>query len=177
MIPKLPFLGVALVTALAGSASAHDGCPDGAAKHSGHASSPAPAAYGTPVGYRGDGYRGDGHGAPQGQRVERYREDVRDLQQADVNRDGWVTLTEALREARREFRQEDRDRNRVLTRHEVSQRDLAQDDIDRNGRISYGEREDAIRRSFSRFDRNRDGLLARYELSSDLGSRPAAWRR
>lgn len=178
MIPKLPFLGVALVTALAGQASAHDGCPDGAAKHSGHASSPAPAAYVTPVGYHGDGYRGDGHrGGAEGQRGERYREDVRDLRQADFNRDGWVTLTEALRQARREFRQEDRDQNRVLTRREVSQRDLAQDDFDRNGRISYGEREDAIRRSFSRFDRNRDGLLARYELSADPGSRPAAWRR
>ncbi|MEY4546226.1 MAG: hypothetical protein RL685_2421 [Pseudomonadota bacterium] len=176
MIPKLPFLGVALVTALAGQASAHDDRHDGRAKHSGHAT-PPPGAYATPVGYHGDGHRGDGHRAPQGQRAERHREDMRDLRQADVNRDGWVTLTEALRQARREFRQEDRDRNRVLTRREVSQRDLAQDDVDRNGRISYGEREDAIRRSFSRFDRDRDGLLARYELSTDLGSRPAAWRR
>lgn len=168
MIPKLPMLGVALMTALAGQASAHDG----AGKHSGHSSPPA-----APVGYHDGGNHGAGYRAGAGQRGERYRDDVRDLRQADLNRDGWVTLTEALRQARRDFRHDDRDQNRALTRREVSQRDLAQDDHDRNGRISFSEREDAIRRSFSRFDRNRDGLLARYELSSDAGSRPAAWRR
>jgi hypothetical protein len=169
MILKLPILGVALVTALAGQASAHDG-RDG--KHFRHASPPPAPAYSPPADHRGDGYRG----AP-GPRAERYRDDVRDLRQADFNRDGWVTLTEALRQGRREFRHEDRDQNRVLTWREVSRRDLAQDDYDRNGRLSYDEREDAIRRSFARFDRNRDGLLARYELSSEPGSRPANWRR
>lgn len=168
MIPKLPLLGVALMTALAGQASAHDG----AGRHSGHATPPA-----APVGYHDGGNHGDGYRAGAFQRGERHWDDVRDLRQADFNRDGWVTLTEALRQARREFRHEDRDQNRVLTRREVSQRDLAQGDYDRNGRISFGEREDAIRRSFSRFDRNRDGLLARYELSPGPGSRSAAWRR
>jgi hypothetical protein len=167
MIPKLPLLGVALVTALAGQASAHEGCPDGAAKHAPHAGAHPAPAYATPVGYRGDGYR-----APA-----THRDDARELRQSDLNRDGWVTMAEAMRHARRDFRQEDRDRNRVLTWREASQRDLAQDDRDRNGRISRDEREAAIRRSFARFDRNRDGVLARYELSPRDGSRSAGWWR
>lgn len=171
MIPKLPILGVALVTALAGQASAHEGCPDGAAKHSGHVAPPAPA-YATPVGYGGDGYH-----APAGHRGERYRDDLRELRQSDLNRDGRVTLEEAMRQARRDFRQEDRDQNRVLTWREVSQRELSQYDYDRNGRISRDERTDAVRRTFSRLDRNRDGVLARYELSQADGARAAGWWR
>lgn len=172
MIPKLPILGAALVTALAGQASAHEGCPDGV-KHSGPPSArPAPAVASVPVGYRGDGYRG-----PAGYRGPDYFDDLRELRQSDLNRDGLVTLTEALRHAQREFRQEDRDRNQVLTWREVSQRDLAQEDRNRNGRISRQEREDAIRRSFVRFDRNRDGVLTRHELSPRDGSRAAGWWR
>lgn len=173
MIPKLlPILGVALVTALAGQASAHEGCPDGAAKHAPHARAQAAPPHATPVGYRGDGYR-----APAGHRGEGYRSDLRELRQADLNRDGWVTMAEALRQGRRDFRQEDRDQNRVLTWREVSQRDLSQDDRDRNGRISRDEWEAAIRRSFARFDRNRDGVLARHELSARDGTRSAGWWR
>jgi hypothetical protein len=173
MIPKLPILGVALVTALAGQASAHEGCPDGASKHSGHTRAQPAPTYATPVGYHGDGYR-----APAGYRGEGYRDDLRDLRQSDLNRDGWVTMAEALRQGRRDFRQEDRDQNRVLTWREASQRDLAQDDRDRNGRISRDEREHAIRRSFARFDRNGDGVLARYELNGGRdGSRSAGWWR
>ncbi len=171
MIPKLPLLGAALLTALAGQASAHEGCPDGA-KHSGHPGAPPPAAHVTPVGYHGDGYR-----APAGYRGAAYRDDLRELRQSDLNRDGRVTLAEALRHARRDFRQEDQDRNRVLTPREVSRRDLAVDDRNRNGRISRGEHEAAVRRSFARFDRNNDGVLARYELTPRSDSRAAGWWR
>ena len=173
MILKLPILGVALVTALAaGQAAAHEGCPDGTAKHA-PAAAPRPApAYATPVGYGASGYR-----APAGYRGEVPHDDLRELRQSDINRDGRVTLDEALRHARREFRQDDRDRNRVLTWREVSQRDLAQEDRNRNGRISREEREAALRRSFWRLDRNRDGVLARHELNGRDGARSAGWWR
>ena len=112
--------------------------------------------------YAGRGYRG---GA-----------DVQDLRRSDLNRDGVVTLAEALQEGRYEFRSSDRDRNRVLTRREVSWGEFAQDDRDRNGVVSYGEHQDSIRRAFHRFDSNRDGVLARYELGQP-GARGAGWRR
>jgi hypothetical protein len=174
MIAKLPILGFTLVTALAGQAVAHEGCPEGAQP-------PAPSTYRAPppiqpsyttVDYRGDGgHRGDGHRGDRGDghrgdaSGDRARVDVDDLRRSDLNRDGRVTLAEALRHGRRDFQRTDRDQNRVLTWREVSRRDIAVEDRNRNGRISYGEYQDAVRRSFARYDDNRDGVLARYELS------------
>jgi len=176
MIAKISssVLGLGFVTALAGTAAAHDGdhcqSPE-RAPATYQAPAPSPV-YATPVGYR-DGYRDQR--APAAPYAGGYRADGRaaneltELRHADLNRDGWVTLAEALQYGRRDFRVSDRDQNRMLTRREVSWSDLAQDDRNRDGRVSYGEYQDAIRRSFSRFDSNRDGVLARYELSG--------WRR
>ncbi|HEU4581447.1 MAG TPA: hypothetical protein VFS67_24485 [Polyangiaceae bacterium] len=176
MIAKIPsLLSAALVTAMAGQAAAHDddGCQDGA-----RAPAPAPAVY-TPVGYPAaahdhspPGYRGREYGA----RAYRGGGDVEDLRRSDLNRDGVVTLAEALQEGRHEFVNSDRDRNRVLTRREVSWGNFAHDDRDRNGIVSYGEHQESIRRAFYRFDTNRDGVLARYELGP-AGPRGAGWRR
>jgi hypothetical protein len=172
MIAKLPILGFTLVTALAGQAVAHEGCPDGAqppAPSSYRAPPPIQPSY-TPVDYRGDhGHRGGASG-------DRARVDANDLRRSDLNRDGRVTLAEALRHGRRDFQRTDRDQNRVLTWREVSQRDIAVEDRDRNGRISYGEYQDAVRRSFAWFDTNRDGVLASYELTRPSGPRsPRSW--
>jgi hypothetical protein len=174
MIAKLPILGFTLVTAVAGQAVAHEGCPDGAP-------APAPSSYRAlppsqvshTVGYRGDdgqrGHRGNASG-------DRARVDINDLRRSDLNRDGRVTLAEALRHGRRDFQRTDRDQNRELTWREVSRRDIAFEDRNRNGRISYGEYQDAVRRSFAWFDANHDGVLASYELARPSGPRsPRSW--
>ena len=194
MIAKIhSLLSAAIVTAMAGQAAAHDGdgCQDG--HRAGVYSAPGPAmgppvtplVY-TPVGYsddaraRGPGGRDYGGrdygGRDYAGRGYRGGADVQDLRRSDLNRDGVVTLAEALQEGRYEFRSSDRDRNRVLTRREVSWGEFAQDDRDRNGVVSYGEHQDSIRRAFHRFDSNRDGVLARYELGQP-GARGAGWRR
>ena len=168
MIAKFIPVSVALVTAIAGSAAAHetgyDHRPGSPAGH--RAEYPPPAVQ---PGYRADGpYRAN---APR--RVEERDE----LRHSDLNRDGRVTLAEALQQGRRGFRYNDRDQNRALSPREVSWSDVAHEDRDRNGWISYGEYQDAIRRSFARFDTNRDGVLASYELRRPMAPRAAGWRR
>ena len=170
MIAKLPILGFTLVTALAGQAVAHDH-PHQPTTHRGPP--PVQPSYANPSGYPDRGYpdhRADGRNGAG------YRADASELRQSDLNRDGWVTLEEAMRHGRRDFRRTDRDQNRVLSRWEVSNRDLAYEDRDGNGRISYAEYQGAIRRTFARFDANRDGRLANYELNGPSGRRPAGWR-
>ena len=172
MIAKLSVLGFSLATALSGTALANDDCTDG---------SHGPAAPRAPAGYHGPQtpqrydarYDGDRHG--DGRR-DSVRGDVVDLRQSDLNRDGWVTMAEALQHGRQDFRRTDRDRNRVLTRYELPRREFAQDDRDHNGRISYQEHQAAVRWDFARFDANRDGVLARYELNAPHATR-AGWRR
>ena len=182
MIAKIPsLLSAAVVTAMAGQAAAHDGdgCRDGDRAPTTY-SSPAPTVY-TPVGYPAGahGYPSAGppgypSAGPPGAREYRGGAELQDLRRSDLNRDGVVTLAEALQEGRYEFRSSDHDRNRMLTRREVSWNEFAQDDHDRNGVVSYGEHQDSIRRAFYRFDTNRDGMLARYELRQP-GAR--GWRR
>jgi hypothetical protein len=171
MIAKLPILGFTLVTALAGQAVAHEDCDHAPQPSTYRAPAPVQPSYSTPVGY--PGHRGGRHAAEQ----QGYRADISELRQSDLNRDGWITLAEALRHGRRDFRRSDRDQNSVLSRWEVAQVDLAYDDRDRNGRISFDEHQAAIRRSFAHFDSNRDGLLASYELNGPVGHRAANWRR
>jgi hypothetical protein len=177
MIAKIPsLLGAAIVTAMAGQAAAHDGdgCRDGDRAPTTY-TAPAPTVY-TPVGYPGYAHAGPRPAVPPGARGYRGGGELEDLRRADLNRDGVVTLAEALQDGRYQFRSSDQDRNRVLTRREVSWGEFAQDDRDRNGVVSYGEHQDAIRRAFYRFDANRDGVLARHELGQ-RGARGAGWRR
>jgi len=177
MFAKISVLGFGLVTALAGQAAAHEhGDSPPAAYRAPAASAPVYTPMGNPDGYRHNyppaaddrtGYHADGRAAGE----------LNELRRSDLNRDGWVTLAEAMQYGRRDFRRNDRDQNRMLTRREVAWSDLARDDRDRNGGISYGEHQDAIRRSFYQFDTNRDGLLASYELRQSRGPRSATWRR
>jgi hypothetical protein len=168
MIAKFIPASLALITAIAGSAAAHETGYDNRAGHpTGHrADYPAPAAQ---PGYGGNtpGYRADA----------RHADERDEFRRSDLNRDGRVTLAEALQQGRRGFRNSDRDQNRALSPREVSWGDVAREDRDRNGWISYGEYQDAIRRNFYRFDTNRDGVLARYELRQSTGPRSAGWRR
>jgi hypothetical protein len=159
MIAKLPLLAFTLVTAVSGAAVAHDTRERG---HRGH-----------------DGYGEHRHG-PAPRETSRGRGDTgSDLRHSDVNRDGWVTLGEALDRGRADFRREDRDRNRVLTRREVARVELQRDDRNRDGRVTMHEHQDAVRARFANLDRNRDGFLARYELApAPPGlARSVGWRR
>lgn len=177
MIAKLSALGFTVVTALGGTAAAHENCND--ASH-------APASYNAP-GNHAPGYHSAGDytpypaypdaaypaypAAPRVDQVE-YSGVADDLRQSDFNRDGWVTLAEALDSGRRDFYRSDRDHNRVLTRRELSRRELSREDRNRDGRVTYFEHEGAVRASFARLDANRDGFLGRYEVA-----RNASWRR
>lgn len=110
MITKLPVLGFTQVTALSAPALAHEECGDATrapARHEG------PRQSGSPEQWRGP--------AP--------RDIV--LTSSDINRDGWVTLDEALDRGRSDFRRSDRDRDRVLSRREIDR-----SEIDRHDRIA-----------------------------------------
>jgi hypothetical protein len=171
MIGKLSVLGFSLVTALSG---------------------PAGYGYGAPAGYghgAGNGY-GHGHGPDHGYGQGRYPEPpvvhvdwsaraAADLRYSDLNRDGYVSLQEALDHGRYEFQRNDRDRNRVLTRHEVERPDLYRGDWNRDGRVTIREYQHTVRTEFARLDRNRDGFLARYELGGEpwRPRRSAGWWR
>jgi len=172
MIAKFIPVSVAFVTAIAGSAAAHEtgydnraGYPGGRYPAGHGAEHPAPAAQ--------PGYRAN---APVYRADARRAEERNELRHSDLNRDGRVTMAEALQQGRRGFRSSDRDQNRALSPREVSWGDVGREDRDRNGWISYGDYQDAIRRSFARFDTNRDGVLGSYELRP-AGQRSAGWRR
>jgi hypothetical protein len=170
MMFKLPVIGFALVTALSGTALAHE--PNH--NHGGPAGY-RPAAHG-PAGHGehgrgGHGWNGSGGGYGQTASV--------DLRYADLNRDGYVSLQEALDSGRQVFHRNDRNNDRLLSRREVSFGNVAQDDQNRDGRLSMREHQRSIRAEFASHDRNRDGYLARYELGMQgpRAPRSAGWWR
>ena len=160
MIGKLPVLGFAIVTAISGTALAHD-------QHGQHGSHRHQGGYHPGGGYQG-GQRSYGRGL----------EEV-DLRYADLNRDGLVTMNEALDSGRQLFRRQDRDNNRVLSRREVGRGGFDRGDRNDDGRVSMREYQRAVRAQFARLDTNRDGYLARHELGYGRrwGSRSAGWWR
>jgi len=165
MMFKLPVLGFALVTALTGTALAHE------PHHT----------YGGPAGYHPAGHHPQQNHAGPGAygRGERggYAQASVDLRYADLNRDGWVSLQEALDSGRQVFHRNDRNNDRQLSRREVGR--VSGDDRNHDGRLSMREHQRAIRAEFASYDRNRDGYLARHELgwSGPRGQRSAGWWR
>lgn len=153
MIGKLPVLGFALVTAISGQALAHD-------SHDSHGS----------YGSRGSSWQHrPSAAAPAPTPV--------DLRYADLNRDGRVTMQEALASGRQTFHRQDRDNNDVITRREAGP-SFGRRDVNNDGRVSMREYQRAVRAQFARLDTNRDGQLGRYELGYRTGpSRPAGWWR
>jgi hypothetical protein len=163
MIGKLPVLGFALAASVSSTALAHEDCDHhaGHTSHGGYGRAPAPAQI--PVGY-GDNYAG--------------RTQV-DLRYADLNRDGWVTMQEALDSGRQVFHRNDRDNNRVLTRREMGRFEARRGDRNDDGRVTMYEHQRSVRARFASLDTNRDGVLARYELGLEprRSSRSAGWWR
>lgn len=149
MIGKLSVLGFSLATAIASPALAHDQHDSWRDRHG-----------------RGD-HRGDYRAAPA---------DV-DLRYADLNRDGYVTMQEALDSGRQAFRRQDRNKDWTLTRHEVG-RPALRHDRNSDGRVSMREYQRRVRAQFARMDINRDGYLGRRELGyqGPRDTRPAGWR-
>jgi hypothetical protein len=149
MIGKLSVLGFSLATAIASPALAHDQHDSGRDRHG-----------------RGD-HRGDYRAASA---------EV-DLRHADLNRDGYVTMHEALDSGRQAFRRQDRNNDWTLTRHEVG-RPALRHDRNSDGRVSMREYQRRVRAQFARMDINRDGYLGRRELGypGPRDTRPAGWR-
>src|SRR5690606_18257842 len=87
-----------------------------------------------------------------------------DLRYADLDRNSWVSMEEALDSGRQVFRRNDRNNDRVLTRYEVGWRGVRHDDGNNDGRVSMREHQRSVRTQFASLDTNRDGYLARYEL-------------
>jgi hypothetical protein len=170
MMSKFSVLGFALVTALSGTALAHEPHHRGGAPTGYH-----PAAHG-PTGSGANHRGGYGRGGPRGGHAQSASVDLR---YADLNRDGYVSLQEALDSGRQVFHRNDRNNDRLLSRREVSFNTVAQDDRDRDGRLSMREHQQAVRAEFASHDRNRDGYLARYELGTggQRGPRSAGWWR
>jgi hypothetical protein len=149
MIGKLSVLGFSLVTAIASPALAHDSHDSRGDRHG-----------------RGD-HRGDYRAASA---------EV-DLRYADLNRDGYVTMHEALDSGRQAFRRQDRNNDWTLTRREVGHPALRHD-RNNDGRVSMREYQRRVRAQFARMDINRDGYLGRRELGyqGPRDTRPAGWR-
>src|SRR5262245_53888073 len=76
------------------------------------------------------------HGSWQQHRHDGYAPAVAqvDLRYSDLNRDGVVTMQEALESGRQVFRRQDRDNNWVLTRHEAGGPGFRSDDRNNDGR-------------------------------------------
>jgi hypothetical protein len=172
MIGKLSVLGFTLVTALSGSALAHEPYDTSRGPSHGH---PGPGGHGRPgpANY-GGGYRPAPPAVTHASRVEV------DLRYADLNRDGWVTMQEALDSSRQVFRRNDRNNDRVLSRWEAGgTRVVRHGDRNQDGRVTMNEYQRNVRARFASLDTNRDGFLARHELGLEpqRGSRSAGWWR
>lgn len=161
MIGKLSVLGFSLVTAIASTAFAHDDHDSWRDRQGG----------------RGD-HRGDYRGEHRGEHRGDYRAAPAeiDLRYADRNRDGYVTMQEALDSGRQVFRRQDRNNDWTLTRQEVGRPALRHDDHNNDGRVSMREYQRRLRTQFARLDVNRDGYLGPRELGyGPRGIRPAGW--
>jgi hypothetical protein len=166
MIAKIPVLGFAVVTALTGTAAAHEDY---------HGQNRHPTHY-APAGYHASGeYNVPRPSAVPYRNGAGYYQNVEELRRSDYNRDGRVTLAEAIDHGRRDFFRSDRDRNRVLTPRELSPGELVREDRNRDGRVSFREHEAALRTTFARLDVNRDGVVGRYEQAGS--GRATGWRR
>lgn len=170
MIGKLSVLGFSLVTALSGSALAHEPYETSRGPSHRHAG-PGPAGYGRPG--------PAGYGAPGYSNVDYSSRVQVDLRYADLNRDGWVTMQEALDSGRQVFRRTDRNNDRVLSRWEMGGPQARRGDRNQDGRVTMHEYQRNVRARFASLDTNRDGYLARHELGLEpqRGSRSAGWWR
>jgi hypothetical protein len=174
MIGKLSVLGFSLVTALSGSALAHEpyetsrGPSHGPSGPGGYYGRPGPANYG-------------GHRPvpPAVANVDYSSRIEVDLRYADLNGDGWVTMQEALDSGRQVFHRNDRNNDRVLSRWEMGGARVRRVDHNQDGRLTMHEYQRNVRARFASLDTNRDGYLARYELGLEprRGSRSAGWWR
>jgi hypothetical protein len=166
-------LGVGLITAVATPAaaqvayapaypgSAYPGSAYPGSTYPGYAV-PAPTAPGVPT------YAPLPRRAPTAPR-RAAADPVGALRWADYNRDGGVTFAEARAYGQARFRQEDLDRNGVLTRRELTSADdeLARDGRRHDGVVTFAEYDTSLCNRFYGLDLDRNGFLSSYELGTN----------
>lgn len=85
----------------------------------------------------------------------------------DTNKDGKVSLDEAVNGAKERFAKKDQDKNGALTANEIQgrgQRRFEMADANKDGRVTLAELETQVRAWFQKHDTNKDGVLTRDEF-------------
>ena len=86
---------------------------------------------------------------------------------ADANKDGKVTLAEALAAGKERFDKKDANKDGAITKDEVKDRGkrmLERADANKDGKVTRAEGETLVREIFTRFDKNKDGAITKDEL-------------
>jgi len=104
------------------------------------------------------------HGGEHGQRGE-HRGGM--MMRADANKDGKVTLAEALAAGKERFDQADANKDGAISKDEVKGRGMRlfeRADANKDGKVTRAEGETLVREGFTRFDKNKDGVVTKDEL-------------
>ncbi|MGC4087214.1 MAG: hypothetical protein QM756_04780 [Polyangiaceae bacterium] len=89
------------------------------------------------------------------------------MMRADANKDGKVTLAEALAAGNERFAKKDANKDGAITKDEVKGRAarlLERADANKDGKVTRAEGEALVRDGFTRFDKNKDGAITKDEL-------------
>jgi Ca2+-binding EF-hand superfamily protein len=89
------------------------------------------------------------------------------MSRADANKDGKVTLAEALAAGMAHFDKKDANRDGAITKDEVKgrgERMLERADANKDGKVTRAEGEALVREGFTRFDKNKDGVISKDDL-------------
>lgn len=86
---------------------------------------------------------------------------------ADTDKDGKVTLAEALWAGKQRFDSKDANKDGALSKDEVKgrgERMFERIDANHDGKVTRAESETFVREVFTRFDKNKDGVLTQDEM-------------
>jgi hypothetical protein len=89
------------------------------------------------------------------------------MMHADANKDGKVTIDEALTAGKARFAAKDANKDGVLTKDELGGRGewlFERADANKDGKLTAAESEAFVRAGFTRFDANKDGVLTADEM-------------
>jgi len=100
----------------------------------------------------------EGHGGPRGGGFG---------MRADANKDGKVTLAEALAAGKERFTKKDANKDGAISKDEVKGRGawlFDKADANKDGKVTQAESETLVKEGFTRFDANKDGTLTQDEM-------------
>ncbi len=89
------------------------------------------------------------------------------MQKADANKDGKVTLAEAVAAGQARFDHKDANKDGAITKDEAKgrgERLFERADANKDDKVTRAESEALVREGFTRFDKNKDGVLSQDEL-------------